>query len=211
MNKFSVVGIGPGNMDYILPISRKAVENADLLIGGPRQLELFSYTEKRELLLKGNYKEILTYIKENKEKEKIAVLVSGDPGYHSLLGMISRQFSSDQYRVYPGLSSFQVAMARIGEIWNDADLISLHGKSLSKVLEGKGKKLVLLTDHKNTPWHIARYLLNHGYEGREALIAENLTYGNEKIRKIKLKDIIEEDEYKLCVMIIMKKEENSTL
>ena len=164
MAEFTVIGIGPGHPDYILPVSRKATESADLLIGGRRQLDLFSYTGKRELLLKGNYREVLEYIKRNIENEKIAVLVSGDPGYCSLLGMISRNFSSDKYRVYPGLSSFQVAVARIGETWNDADLISLHGRDISEILNGKRKKLVLLTDHKNTPWKIARYLLQHGYE-----------------------------------------------
>ena len=202
MGKFAVVGIGPGHPDYLLPVSRRAVEAADLLVGGRRHLDLFSYTGKRELLLKGNYKEVLSYIEENRDREKIAVLVSGDPGYHSLLGMISRKFSRDKYRVYPGLSSFQIAMARIGEIWNDAELISLHGRSLSYLLEVSDKKLVLLTDHKNTPWHIAGYLLDHGYSGKKAIIAENLTYPDELIRDVKLEEIVKEDEYKLCVMII---------
>ena len=202
MGKFAVVGIGPGHPDYLLPVSRRAIEAADLLVGGRRHLDLFSYTGKRELLLKGNYKEVLSYIEENRDRAKIAVLVSGDPGYHSLLGMISRKFSRDEYRVYPGLSSFQIAMARIGEIWNDADLISLHGRDISEILNGKRKKLVLLTDHKNTPWEIARYLLHHGYGDRQAVIAENLTYPDERIRRIALEEIVKEDEYRLCVMII---------
>ncbi len=203
MGKFAVIGIGPGDPDYILPVSRKAVENADILIGGRRQLDLFSYTEKKELLLKGNYKEVLSYIVKNKDNEKIAVLVSGDPGYHSLLGVISKHFNSDNYRVFPGVSSFQVAMARVGLIWNDSELISLHGRSLSELLERKSHKLVLLTDYKNTPWQIARYLLDHGFKGRTAVIAENLTYPDEQIRTVKLENIEKEEIYKICVMIVL--------
>ena len=201
MDRFSVVGIGPGHPDYILPISLKAINKADLLIGGRRHLDLFSYMKKEEITLKSNYNKVFSYIKENYKTKKIAVLVSGDPGYHSLLGRISLQFKTIEYEVFPGLSSFQLAMTRIGKIWNDGELISLHGKKLNETHITDSGKMVFLTDYKNTPRVIAEYLLKRGFKDKKAIIAENLTYPDERIIKIKLEDIIEE-EYKLCVMII---------
>jgi cobalt-precorrin-7 (C5)-methyltransferase len=202
MADFSIVGIGPGHRDYMIPISLKAVENAELLIGGERHLKLFSDMGKREMILKGNYNEVFDYISNNLGKERISVLVSGDPGYHSLLGLISKRFPRESYSVFPGLSSFQVAMTKVGEIWNDAKLISLHGKELDQVLTESDEKLVLLTDYKNTPYRIARFLLENNTDFSEAIIAENLTYSDEKIRNMKLEEIEEEEEYQLCVMII---------
>jgi len=75
MNKFSVVGIGPGHLDYLLPISLKAIENAELLIGGRRHLDLFSRLNKKELELKSNYDEVFSYIQKNYPIQNIAVLV----------------------------------------------------------------------------------------------------------------------------------------
>jgi cobalt-precorrin-7 (C5)-methyltransferase len=201
LNKFSVVGIGPGHPDYLLPISLQAIENAELLIGGRRHLDLFSRLNKKELELKGNYDEVFSYIKENCPVQKIAVLVSGDPGYHSLLGRISIIFEQSEYTVFPGLSSFQLAMARIGKTWNDVELISLHGKNLEDTLNSQKGKMVLLTDFKNTPKAIADYLLSRGFQGRNVFIAENLSYSNERIIQLKMEEI-KEEEYKLCLMII---------
>lgn len=201
MNKFSVVGIGPGHADYLLPVSLKAVSAADMLIGGSRQLNLFRDMNKKEIVLKGNYEDVFLYIKNNYKNEKIAVLVSGDPGYHSLLKRISDFFSDSEYRVFPGLSSFQLAMTRIGQIWNDAALISLHGKKIDDIAVPVTGRTVFLTDYKNTPKVIADFLLSRGFKGRDVVIAENLSYPNERIRTVKLEEI-KEEEYKLCVMII---------
>lgn len=201
MSSFSVVGIGPGHLDYILPLSLKAIEEADLLIGAERHLAIFAYLEKEELFLKSNYDYVFTYIKDHYRTKKIAVLVSGDPGYHSLLGRISLAFSSEQYTVFPGISSFQLAMNRIGKVWNDVPLVSLHGKKMDDLFSFSEGKMILLTDFRNTPYLIARYLIERGCGGRTAYIAENLSYRDERIRKIKLEDI-KEEEYKLCVMII---------
>lgn len=201
MGTFSVIGIGPGHPDYLLPLSKEAAEEADLLMGAQRHLELFAYADKRQFLLKGNYKEAMDYIKENRCREKIAVLVSGDPGYHSLLGMVSRHFDNSEYKVYPGLSSFQVAMTKTGRIWNDARLISLHGKDIETALDDCSGKMVLLTDKKNTPQRIARHMMFKGQSDRTAIIAENLTYENENIRTVRIGEI-KEEEYQICVMII---------
>lgn len=201
MDRFSVVGIGPGHISYILPVSLAAIDEADLLIGGERHLALFAHKGKETLVLTGDYSSVFPFIRENYKEKKIAVLVSGDPGYHSLLRKISLEFTSGEYSVFPGISSFQLAMSRIGKVWNDAHLISLHGVKIEQVDFPNHQTLIMLTDYKNTPWRIARELLERGFEKRTAYICENLSYDNERIREIRLEQI-EEEEYRLCVMII---------
>jgi len=92
-------------------------------------------------------------------------------------------------------------MTRIGKIWDDGDLISLHGKNMEDILNHQLGKMVLLTDYKNTPKAIADYLLSRGFKGRNVIIAENLSYPDERIIQLKMEEI-KEEEYKLCVMII---------
>jgi len=200
MPEFAVVGIGPGNRDYMIPLSLRAVEEADMLIGGERQLAMFRYLKKEEISLKGDYSSVFPRIRKELREKKIAILVSGDPGYHSLLGKISQEFSPEDYRVYPGLSSFQLAMTQIGKCWDQATLISLHGKDLESVDLPRTGTLVMLTDRKNTPHRIAGKLMKVGRKGSTVYIAENLSYENERIRKLKIEDV-KEEENTLCVMI----------
>lgn len=201
MNRFSIIGIGPGHREYILPCALSAVEEAQVLVGGERHLALFPDTGKEEILLKGNYGEVLLYVRAHYKDKKIAILVSGDPGYHSLLGKISSEFDSDEYTVVPGISSFQLAMSRIGKVWDNSCLISFHGKSPEEMEIPRKRTLIALTDYRNTPFRISRLLLKRGFENRKVYICENLSYDNESIRVFKLNEIVEE-KYKLCVMII---------
>lgn len=42
MAKISIVGAGPGSADYVTPIAKKTVGNAQVVIGAERALELFA-------------------------------------------------------------------------------------------------------------------------------------------------------------------------
>jgi len=54
------------------------------------------------------------------------VLVSGDPGLYSLAARITGRFGRTNCEIIPGISSVQFAFARLGMIWEDAQIISLH-------------------------------------------------------------------------------------
>ena len=38
-NKINVLGLGPGNLDYTLPVVLKEIEKSDVIIGGKRHIE----------------------------------------------------------------------------------------------------------------------------------------------------------------------------
>ena len=204
MGKVYIVGIGPGTEDYLLPVAKKIILSSDTLIGGQRQLLLFRGLKKKKIPLQGKFEEILCYIRENKDQEKIAILVSGDPCLYSFLGWISRRMDVQDYEVIPGISSFQVAFARIKKTWENASIISLHGRPLERLIPAmqNNKTLAIFTDYKNTPSKIASYLLEQGIKNRKVFIAENLTYPEEKILKTDLKELSMGKEFGLCVMIL---------
>ncbi len=49
--RLSVVGLGPGDVDYLTPRARGLIECCDVLIGSPRQLDCFPdiHQQKRPL------------------------------------------------------------------------------------------------------------------------------------------------------------------
>ena len=206
VNKVSIIGVGPGTVDYLLPIARKEVEKADCLIGASRILALFQYTSKKKILMEGHFKEAVSYIKKNKDRERIAVLVSGDPGFFSFLGLVEQALEKKDYVVIPGISTLQLAFARIGESWQDAKIISIHGKNLNnleKAVRASGK-VFLLTDLKFSPQNVAAYLLKRGIKNRKAVVFENLAYPNERIVETDLENISKVGGFGLCVMLIKK-------
>jgi cobalt-precorrin-7 (C5)-methyltransferase len=206
MNKVHIIGVGLGTEDYLLPVARREIENSDCLIGGKRALRLFRDLHKEEIPLEGNFEEVIPYIEKNREKKRIAVLVSGDPGLYSFLGRISRGLKREEYDVIPGISAVQVAFAKIGEGWEDATIISLHGREANDlaVRVKESPKVFLFTDPDFPPDKITSYLLERGVENRRAIVMENLTYPNERILDTDLIHIAGMEGFGLSVMIIKK-------
>jgi cobalt-precorrin-7 (C5)-methyltransferase len=204
MNKIYIIGIGSGTEDYLLPIARKMIEASDCLIGGKRVLRLFQNLQKEEVLLEGNFEKIIPYLLKEKGKKKIAVLVSGDPGLYSFLGTIARTLKREEYLVIPGISTVQIAFARIGEGWEDATIISLHGRKIDDLATRvkESSKFFLFTDPGFPPEKIASHLLEKGVENRRAIVMENLTYPDERIFDTDLNHLAEMEGFGLCVMII---------
>lgn len=208
MGKVFVIGTGPGSKDYILPAALKRIKKSDCLIGARRLLDLFKDLGKEEIPIENRFAKIIPYIKKHKDKKRIAVLVSGDAGLYSLLERISQELGSDEYEVIPGVSAFQAAFARIGESWQEAKIISLHGRSADKLIESvKGNsKLFIFTDPDFPPNEIALYLLKKGIENRRAIVLENISYPQERIIEADLKCLSKMKGFSLCVMIIKKEQ-----
>ena len=208
MNKIYIIGIGSGTEDYLLPVARKEIESSDCLIGGRRALRLFQPLHKEERLLEGNFEQVIPFLLKERENKKIAVLVSGDPGLYSFLGTISQVLRKEDYVVIPGVSTVQIAFARIAERWEDATVLSLHGRKTDDLAARveSSTKAFLFTDPGFPPEKIAAYLLEKGVENRRAIVMENLTYPNERTVDTDLKSLREMEGFGLCVMIIKKED-----
>lgn len=179
--KFNIIGVGPGTGKYIIPAARDIIMESDVLIGGRRNLDEWSSLNKEEVVIKADLKKIADYIAENRNSKIISVLVSGDPGFYSILDYLSGKFSGDDYTVVPGLSSVQVAFARLGMPWHDADLVNIHGRGFDALEKYIGSsKVAMLTDSKNNPRRIAEFFSGYSKDMKIA-VCSNIGYENEKI------------------------------
>jgi precorrin-6y C5,15-methyltransferase (decarboxylating) CbiE subunit len=183
--KIIIVGCGPGLKSYISPRSLYNINKADILIGSRRLLKLFTDTDADKITLEKNYKILLEKIALWRRSKQVVVLVSGDPCFFSYTKILVDEFGRDSCSIIPGISSIQLAFAAIGDSWDDACFISLHGRNaqtsqLIKTVRNH-PKVAVLTDHNNTPAVIARQLLKHGIRKRHMFICENLSLPDEKI------------------------------
>lgn len=205
MNKLYIIGVGPGAGGYLLPVALKRIREADCLIGARRALDLFPEFKKEKVCFDGRLSRVVPYLKKHREDKKIAVLVSGDPGLYSLAQTIAKQFKNNEYEVIPGISSLQLAFARIGESWQDVKIISLHGRKISSEILAEIKnspKVFIFTDADFPPNALASFLLDKGIKNRRVVVLENLSYPEEKIMDSDLKNLSKMKGLGLCVMII---------
>lgn len=180
--RVTVVGIGPGHPDYLPPIAGRVIEAAEVLIGSSRALSTFGKEKQRKITITGQMDDVLAAIDKYKSAQ-IAVLVSGDPGFYSLVPYLLKHMPADEIEIIPGLSSMQVAFCRAKTVWQDACLLSLHGRDFPSIRPWitKPGKVGFLTDPRHTPADIANYLLQAGWPNCPVYLCEKLSYPEERV------------------------------
>lgn len=88
---FKIVGMGPGHSDYVLPIAKRALDEADVIIGGKRHIEPFQKTDKELIHVEGQLSKLPEMIR-GRQGQNIVVAVSGDTGFYSLLSYMKKKF-----------------------------------------------------------------------------------------------------------------------
>ena len=207
VNKVTIVGCGPGSKKYLTGYALQQINNAEVLIGSRRLLSLFPDADAETFMLNNNYKLLITRIVSLTKRKKVAVLVSGDTGFFSYAKLIIDKIGIENCEVIPGISSVQLAFAKIGRAWNDACFMSLHGRTgklasvVKKIMENE--KVAVLTDNANNVKLIARKLLEAGLKDRKIYVCENLSLEKERIREFDVSSILKIQVRDLNVIIFL--------
>lgn len=133
-----LVGTGPGELNQISPAARTAIRQADVLIGYGLYLDLI-----QPLRRPGQICETYPLTQERQRCQRaialaqwgltVAVLSSGDCGIYGMAGLVLEELSglgwdgqTPAVEVFPGISAFQAAAARVGApLMHDFCAISL--------------------------------------------------------------------------------------
>lgn len=182
--KITIIGCGPGAPEYVTPAARRAIEEAEVLVGAQRLLDLFpdSFAER---LAVGSVSWALDQIAERLGKRKIAVLVTGDPGLCSLAQPVIRRFGREACQVIPGISSVQAAFASVAMDWQGARILSAHGRvpEADFAALAREEKLALLAGNRETAEWVDALALKLA-PTHEIFVCENLTLADENVRRV---------------------------
>ena len=204
-HKIIVAGIGPGNPDYIVPAARQAIEEAAVLVGGSRALADFARDGQETMTVRRDIPAVLAFVRDRLKTTDIVVMVSGDPGYFSLLDALRRDFPLECLQVIPGISSVQLAFSRLALPWHGARLLSMHGRMPEKaeLAYAPGAVLGILTDAVHNSRTIAQLLLQLGWPAEtELFICARLSYADEKIIRTTLQGAGQEAEIGHCILVV---------
>jgi len=195
------VGIGPGNLDYLTPRGRHAIEDTDVVVGFSTVVDFIADLTDADLLTCG-YKDereaLTTFADRVADGERGTAVLMGDPnhsGYQfvgKVQGVVDRPV-----RVIPGISSLQIAASRARTPMEDTEFVTLHKSGdidddISRLTEAAGDRhlLVLPRPFDWMPGDIAAHLLEHGADpSLDALVLERLTHEDESITRSSLGDL----------------------
>lgn len=206
-----VVGIGDSGPDSLGREALRAIEGAEVLVGGDRHLGFFSSHAAEKFPIRDNLKDVVAKIQG--EKRRVVVLASGDPLFHGIAGYLSNKVGRDRLEILPNISSMQLAFARIKESWNDAVLVSCHAKPIEDAIDliRDAKKVGMFTDDENTPGRVAKELAAAGIGDFRAYVCENLGGEDERIVQADLSELPGMTFAPLNVLILIKKASAGTL
>ena len=193
MNNIKIIGLGPGHKDYILPIAQNLIKESQIIIGGKRNIEnIQDWVEGKEIYYIDRYLDKMIEFIERNPNKNMAIVVSGDTGFYSLLSYIKENLD-EKVEVITGISSIQYMFSKMGDVWNDAFISSVHGRELDLAsIINEYDKIGLLTDSKYTPQRIAEIIFQSSCENIEITVGENLSYENECIRTYEVEELIKE-------------------
>lgn len=206
-----VIGIGEDGAGGLTPQSLRRVQESEVLLGGERQLSFFSRYSGEKIVLQGGLERFADKLDGLYRERQTVVLASGDPLFFGIAGYLVRRFGAQQVEVVPHYSSVQLAFARLGDSWQDAELISLHGRpmaGLAQRIDGR-PKVALLTDEVNNPAVIAAYLLEFGMLEYEAFVCERLGGPEEVCGFWELDEMAHQSFAALNVVILRRKAEST--
>ena len=204
MLKVNIIGIGPGNPELLTREAALAIEQSNILIGDSRMLAAYT-TEKKTVFQTISTAKILDIIKElDPAKDIVGILVSGDIGFFSLTKTIADKLSACEVKRFCGISSLVYFTQKLDMSWDDAKIISMHGRNNNLVAAvAKNTKVFSLTGGENSPAKLCKELCDCGYSDVFVYVGENLSYADEKITKGFASELVGMEFPSLSVMMII--------
>lgn len=193
-----LAGIGMGSKDGQTQEVQHVIETADILLGAERMIEGYSAKiEKRPYYMAEQILPYLEQLQKNgftaqKDPLRVTVLFSGDTGFYSgcrklyvaLQETIAAGALNAGVRILPGISSVVSLAARVGESYEDAAILSMHGKKLNRLSATveSHEKVFLLTSGSEDIRKIGRLLAEAGLTDCEVTVGYQLSYPEESIQ-----------------------------
>ncbi len=208
--KIYIIGIGPGSSEYLTKKAIDTVEASDYTVGSTRAVDLFGDISGK---IAFNVKDLLDKLEEGVDLaikgNTVSILSTGDPGFSGVLNTVLRisnekSFPKENIEVIPGISSLQLAAAKCHIQWDNANVMTFHGReNIEDILPviNNGKPTIALPSRKVKD--MAQFLLDNGVDAnREVVVCERLSYPDEKIVESTLKDIAQSEFTYMCIMVI---------
>jgi precorrin-6Y C5,15-methyltransferase (decarboxylating) len=136
------------------------------------------------------------------------LLASGDPLWFGIGRLLLASLPAECLSFHPAPTSLQLAFARLGRPWQDAQWVSVHGRDpepLAEALRKRPTALAVLTDPgPGSAETVRRALVASGLAGSYALwVCERLGHPRERVRRLSAAQPLPEDLDPLHLVVLL--------
>lgn len=223
----SLIGIGMGSIDTLTMGAKEKIDKADYVFGAKR---LLSCVYKWKIGKEGNItypyylaEDILPILEEIQQKKhkEVVILFSGDSGffsgseqlYQKLDKWKKKQKQEISIKIYPGISSISYFAAACGISWQDAKIVSIHGKGGRREWEVEvlsairyQKKVFLLVSTVKDVRMMGTVLRENDLMDCKILLGYQLSYPEERIVECTPQQCEQIEEEGLYILAIIQEE-----
>ncbi|GAB3235369.1 bifunctional cobalt-precorrin-7 (C(5))-methyltransferase/cobalt-precorrin-6B (C(15))-methyltransferase [Glycomyces halotolerans] len=195
-DRVTLIGVGPDGR-----LARPIPAEATTIAGGRRHLEAHAPEHARTIAIGGDLDAAVAAIAS--APGPVAVLASGDPGW---FGILRRLAAVDRpLAIHPAASSVSGAFARLGLSWENAQVVSAHGRDPRPAVATAlaGAKVAVLTDTATAPSVIAQALIDAGSGPRTVVVAARLGHPDETLSQCDLAEAAGRDFPDPNVMLVL--------
>jgi precorrin-6B C5,15-methyltransferase / cobalt-precorrin-6B C5,C15-methyltransferase len=201
----SVVGVHGG--ESFGAVAQTALCQAEVVVAAPRHMAYVEAASHQQTVeMAGALGPLLERIDaERAAGRRVVVLASGDPGFFGIVRLLGECFGPDALEVHPAPSSVALAFARIGYAWDDALVVSAHGRPLeAAVAAALGQpKVAVLTAPSQPPQALGRALIHAGSAPREVTVASRLAEPGERISRTDLQGLASGEYEPMSVVLLV--------
>ena len=167
----TVIGMGEDGLAGLGAEARRALEDADLVIGSKRLLALAPGLGRQRREWPSPFDPLIDELMKH-HPGKVVVVASGDPLNYGVGRKILARIPVAEVRVIPSISALSLAAARMGWSLPDCDTLTVHGRSPASVepFIQPDARLIVLTDGGDSVREVARRLVARGF-GHSAMTA----------------------------------------
>ena len=172
-----VVGIGADGWGGLPERLRAVVQEASVLLGGARHLELVPGVEGQvRRTWPSPLRDVLPTLLEEYADQQVVALASGDPLVSGIGTTLNDLLGSDRVRIEPAVSSVALARARMGWSAESSTVVSVVGRDPHHVLRelAPGRRVLVLSSDAETPAALASLLAEHGAGGSRLTVLGHL-------------------------------------
>lgn len=136
--------------------------------------------------------------------ESVCAVVSGDPGFFGLGRLATARFAK-LLTIFPAVSSVSLAFARAGMAWDDAAVVSSHGRPIDHAVYAVSHhpKVAVMCSPDNPPQALAIALLESGCAARRMFVASRLGEPDERVWEGDLESLAGEQFDGLSVVVAL--------
>ncbi|AXI44813.1 cobalamin biosynthesis bifunctional protein CbiET [Sulfitobacter sp. SK012] len=176
----SIIGLNEDSLAGLPAASHQALQNADVVFGAPRHLELAGITDRaRPWPIPFSVDPVLAC-----RGQRVAVLASGDPFWFGAGGSLVKHVKPDEWRSYPSPSTFTLAASSLGWRMEEITCHGLHAVPLARLrpMLAPGARMICLLRDGEAPAVLAEWLVKHDCGAAKMQVMERLGGPTERIR-----------------------------